>query len=59
MDQATFKLSRKLRDKKLAEKLAGAGLTTPGAIRRASEKDLLAVTGVKAEDVANIRHKIG
>jgi len=54
MNQLTLKLTRKLRDAKLAEALVAAGLTTPGRVRRASDEQLLAAK-LESKDIAKVR----
>ena len=44
---------------RLAGKLSRADLGDSLAIRRASDEELLAIPGVRAEDVEEIRQKIG
>ena len=58
--QAVDKLAIKLKDADLAQLLCDAGYTTPGAIRKASDKELLAVKGIgpaKLGKLARMRRK--
>ena len=59
MDALTHKLSIQLCNLELAEKLVAAGLKTPGAIRRASDTELLNIEGFGVRHVNAIRAKLG
>jgi hypothetical protein len=49
------KLVRKLNDVGLCEKLDGAGLGTPGKIRRAKDKAIKAIPGIGQAGLKKIR----
>ena len=59
MDQRTARLSKRLEDQGIAEKLVAAGLTTPRKIKAATDQMIKAIPGIGAVALALIRNKIG
>lgn len=55
MNAAVNKLAIKLGNRSLATALVSAGLTTPGAIKRASDDEIKAAVG--SENVSAVRGK--
>lgn len=58
MNPKVQKLAMKLSDVKLAELLVKGGFDNPASIRKANDKDLKDVAGLKQADVKAIRDRL-